>query len=233
MSWTEGIPIFNSRSPPEERRYLYHLSRQLATLALHVDTFAAAVSLVDHCAILMNAHLAKYPRELFQERYQQRALAEDWMSMAAQDRAMRQERDLIGNWMGIAARDAAMTIYHFRSTLKSIRDSVGRCRSLKAKMDMPALKKALDRLEHEFPLAKAMRDAVSHSADNFFTPDHVEKNRTPEGMIISNGMNIGARRLTMTVSGKFLHLDVTTDTLVRLNAIKQDLFDAFRKGCVL
>jgi hypothetical protein len=86
-------------------------------------------------------------------------------------------------------------------------------------------------LGHEFPLAKAMRDAVSHSADHFFTPDNVEKNYTPEGMIMSNVMS--DRRLTMTVRGKLLHLDVTTDTLDRLNAIKQDLFDAFRKACVL
>lgn len=200
MDWMPQIEWELLENDPEAK----HISMQLMSLQTHEDQFASALCLFDHVEQLMVAS-----------------------KEAGHDI---RERAAMAKWLTIAANHAALTIYHFQSTLRSIRDRLQYAQRLAKKVDSKALQDAYDRFHAEFPSWKYVRDWVAHFADKLFKPDDIEEHRPDDGVFIHGTMM--DRSLVFTRAGERMSLDMTSDNLRRLRSIKQDAFLAFQKASV-
>lgn len=193
--------------PAEEREHVRLVCGSLGMLRTHANTFDDAVSLIEHCQQLK---LAMGERIFTAEEMNQRLLNV--------------------NWQMIAARDAAFSMYHFQSSLRSVRDQLRHTPTLRAKVDTKALEASYRRIGEEFPDWKDMRDAIGHWADMLFSNDNI-KQHWPEGPIrIGRSYDPATRRLTMTRNKKQISLDVTTGALERIESIMTDAWAAFCKA---
>lgn len=195
-------PLLDTGEPAAEHVHARHISNQLSGLKSHEDQFASAVALFDHVEALISNN----------------------RSAGGNVR----ERAAMANWMDISANHAALTVYHFQSTLRSIRDQIQYAPTLAAKVDSRKIEAAYNRFPLEFPVWKEVRDWVGHFADKMFKPADIENNLTPDGLLF-HGTLIG-RSLVFTRKGEFIQLDVTEENRQRLRAVKNDAYSAFQKA---
>lgn len=207
MEWS-AVPLINWLEPFEEREAASHICSQLRRLTLHVQTFQAAIELIDHCEELTAAHKASPD-------------SDNWSVRAR-----------FGDWMLITARDAAFTVYHYQSVLRSIRDQLHRAPTLQSKTDTKAIEHAYEQFKADFPSWKSVRDAVGHWADMGFKPEDFEEHRVPGEPFIQSTFDPRTRSLIMTRHKGYRMLAVTEENYRRLVAITQAVFAAFRKAAV-
>lgn len=136
-------------------------------------------------------------------------------------------RARISNWINISAHYAVLTIYHFRSTIFSIQSSIGRCPTHSQKIDTKLIDDALQRFLREFPFCVKIRDGSAHFADKIRSPEKIESAKTPEGPFIHGAMT--GRTITFTANKQYISLDVSEENLEKLQSIKREVYEAFRK----
>ncbi|HEX5182688.1 MAG TPA: hypothetical protein VFW19_05990 [Allosphingosinicella sp.] len=199
------MPNINWVQPEEEREYARHITTQLHMLQFHEGNFRSALSLMDHIEAFWNEALAiQNPFEQLSERARRYA------------------------WLRIPIESAAFSVYHFRSTLCSIRDQLKHAPTLAKKVDSKAIQDAYDRFHAEFPEWKLIRDFIGHFADKMFSPGALDAMRGERGPVMHGG--VSGRRMTFTNAGEYVHFDATAETLERLRSVKQDAYLAFRKA---
>lgn len=202
----EWGPVLNWHyGTPKEQEEGRHLSHQLIFLGSHVGQFQSAVNLVEHCENLISS--VKRPN-----------ISDDGILLI----------DQFSSWKIMAANSAALSIYDFRSCLRSIRDRLHLCPTIARNVDTRMLESTFNQVEIDFPYWKLFRDYVCHFADKIFKPDDIKVNH-PEGTSFFHGVMSG-HRLVFTHLGSQIYLDVTNDNADRLNNIKLRAYEAFRKA---
>lgn len=200
---TNGLPLLAWFQPPEERDDARHIGTQLTMLAFHEERFRSAGELMDHAAQLAT-------------------------TLKPKDHDERRHQDRVQSWRMIAAHAAVLSVYHFRSTLASIRDRLGQCPALAKHVDQKAIEKAFDQIEVDFPHWREVRDGVGHFSDKIFKPADVDAHM-PDKTAFHHGCLVGSN-LIFTRDGKYVAMDLSIQSLEKLVAIKRMVWEAFRKA---
>jgi hypothetical protein len=144
----------------------------------------------------------------------------------------------LSSWQMISARDGAMTIYHFGKVMIGIKSSIKHCPTINNSVDRAKLKSSGRLFNALFPKHEAVRHAVAHSGELANTSEAVSQNAFTgryegPGLTIENASNtmvqdsLQGRLFTTTHEGKILTYEIGQVTLIRLNAVKNELYDAF------
>ncbi|MEO6580546.1 MAG: hypothetical protein ABIN83_05295, partial [Sphingomicrobium sp.] len=132
--------------------------------------------------------------------------------------------------MQMAAHYCVLSVYHFQSTLRSIRHCLGQCPALEKFVDVKVLVAAIARFDNDFPDFKMVRDAVGHYADRLYKPANIAARHHADGEAFTHGTLMG-RKLTFTDDGRYISLEVSGESLEKLALIQFDCFEAFQKAC--
>jgi hypothetical protein len=126
-------------------------------------------------------------------------------------------------WAPIACRDAAMTIWHFQDALDHILSALKRCPPLKTKERERALRSIIGRAKAKFP--EKMRHVTAHLSGHIGTPQARRRNAV-RGVTVQNSW--GGRKITNTVDGREVSLEMSEATVQSLKAIRNSVFSIFR-----
>lgn len=218
MEWR---PTLDWANPLEEREIKHHVDTQIHMLDHYVRHFRRDVTLMDHCEGLVGRLAAE-----------RAAVEKETQDFGGRSMELTHAMHEPWDWMGVAARDAVMNVYHFGSTLKSIRSNAGKAESWRGKFDSARLKGAVARFDDRFPFHAVQRHALAHMADNMRTPEAVQDMWPENGPLmlgVMTGRTYGFNQKDDKGRDHEMRLDVTADTLNDLNEIKQEAWEAFRE----
>jgi hypothetical protein len=171
-------PFFNVAGMPEQERVsTWHLWDLLDDLNAFSADFEAGVRLLEHCRSL---HFTALENDSTDERLKFR-------------------------WLFIPARDAALSLYHFGWVLTtSIPQALGRCPTVRGKLDPDAVKAIRREFQDRFPDYHSLRHAIGHAAELTQSRDSINKNAAKGGSNGSGFMRCNMRdnRLIYTINGK-------------------------------
>lgn len=129
--------------------------------------------------------------------------------------------------MRMAAYFAVLQVYHIRDTLNSIRDTVGRCPTLKPKIDTKLMQNIYDDFEqNKFPELKKVRDGIGHFADRLYSPERIQKHAGEAGFIHGSLL---ARDYVFSDDGKYVSIEISEASYLKLTTIINQFHSAFSK----
>jgi hypothetical protein len=193
--------------PEAEQQVIYHLRDNLSSLGRFVESLRSAVALFDVT-----------PR----------------ISQQQNDDAA---KTLVQEWSFIAARDGAMMIYHFGKVWQVIPALVKQSPLVDRHVNPAELKAVGRAFETSFPTWAAVRKGVAHMGDFSKDAGNVAAHATDDpinvpgmsgqaaGLYVSN--SIFNQTYTATVDGKVVTYEVTSETVSRLEAIRDMVWNIF------
>ena len=199
----DGFPLISWLHPEQERDEARHIVSHLTLLASHENYFRSAGELIDHAA----EYAAGFNPE---------------------NREQGDKHYRIRMWAMIAAHHAAFSIYHFRSSLASIRDRLSQCPELAKKVDRKAIEEAFNQIDKDFPYWREIRDAIGHFSDKIFKPADVDTHKPDDAAFVHG--NLSGYVLTFTRDKKYITLNLSPESLAKLGLIKRRVWGAFRKA---
>ncbi|MGJ8570627.1 MAG: hypothetical protein ACSHXI_08005 [Hoeflea sp.] len=129
-------------------------------------------------------------------------------------------------WCRIAGRDAGIQIFHIGWHLtKSIPDALRFHQYLMEKADHTKLKAARKFFYNSFPGYAQFRHAVGHHAEINQSIKSIARNSSPIGMRCNN---VDRTTIDMTIDGKHLILQMTSQTADKLTSLVKMTFDGFQ-----
>lgn len=191
-----------------ERDAALLLSQNLSTLETHVSQFKDALSLADYCDATRAPHRANDDFN-----------SPDW------GRSLEINRQFI-QWKMLAIRDGAITIYNFAECKQALSKLIGRCPSLKDKLDRDAFSEAGRIFEGAFPDYAHVRLDVAHSGKLFNAPEKRDQHTVPGTKTIIRG-GVTDRTMQSSVNGKMASYSLTGDSLAALEAARDAIYRAY------
>ena len=194
--------------PEAERGAAWHIEMLLSNMDSYVENFHAAISLFV---------IAKTPEAL-----------------------ERTDRYTVAAWRRLAARDGAMTIYHFAKCFEAIKAACHAHPTITGLVDRELVRAATRLFNEKFSSCEEMRDSVAHVADKARPPESLDSHSLKGEHRIPGGLKTGPESSTfisgcfngdtfmMTHEGYLLFYDVTEETLRSLEAVRDQMFQAFQ-----
>lgn len=126
-------------------------------------------------------------------------------------------------WRFIACNECVLELYHLRARFLKIRSVKLRCcPSLSARVDTSRLRSAAKRLDEYFPDIEALRHATAHKGENEAYPEL----HAPNGQYALTGFR-EPDRFSAPYEGRLCQLDITDQSLERINEIVAEFVGAF------
>ena len=132
-------------------------------------------------------------------------------------------REVASRWRWIACNECVLELYQLRSRLEKIPSvKLRSCPSLRPSIDMSRIRSARKRLDECFPDIEALRHATAHKGENEAYPEV----HAPDGKYALSGFR-EPDRYSAPYEGKLRYLDITTQSLERIEEVVGEFFDAF------
>ena len=136
-----------------------------------------AASALQHCLWNLEQFTRAFQSDLALFDYSYARFLDEMKNVTTIEISERRPDDPSKGWMTIAGRDGAMSIYHFGTAMKGVRDGLARCPTLRTKVVHNELRAAIRKFEGRMPVYVDMRDAVAHAADLLLSPEHMREHR--------------------------------------------------------
>jgi hypothetical protein len=125
----------------------------------------------------------------------------------------------------MGAQHAAQTIHKFAEDLKLISTITNRCPSLRASVDAQSFRTARRMFNNYFPGSDKIRHATAHSGEYLYSEAGMRDHSLGQG---SQFNNINGVTLMTAYRGRMLTLDISKETLERLDEIRRLVWNAHR-----
>lgn len=137
-------------------------------------------------------------------------------------------RAVASRWRFVACNECVLELYHLRCRIGKIRTvQLRNCPSLRAHIDSSRMRDAAKKLDEYFPDIEALRHAIAHKGENESHPEV----HAPDGKYALTHLGDGDRFST-PYDGKLCHLDITYESLERINQITEEVLSAFEAAAV-
>lgn len=137
-------------------------------------------------------------------------------------------RDDIRSWKFLAAKECVMQLYHLRERIDKVRSfKIGECPSLSKVIEHEKLRQALKKLNVLFPHIDNLRDAVAHTASIDTNP----RKHATDGKFALVGFR-EEHRFSSPYEGQVYHLDLTKESLGKIERVAELFFSAFVAAAV-
>jgi hypothetical protein len=138
----------------------------------------------------------------------------------------------------VAARAGAMSIYHFVKSIEAINKQIGRCPTLRVRIDHRKKRVANKLLNSRFPRFDAVRHAVAHAGELAKSPEKREVNSVEgpynfAGIEFGKGSKIFFQNMLLdriyanTFKGKVESYEISQATYNALVSVRVRYYDAF------
>lgn len=135
-------------------------------------------------------------------------------------------RSVASRWRFIACNECVMELYHLRARLEKIRSvRLRACPSLHVFIDSSRMRAASKRFDEYFPDIESLRHACAHKGENEAHPEV----HAPDGRYALTGFR-EPDRFSTPYEGQLRYLDITEQSLQRINEIVGEFFGAFGKA---
>ena len=135
-------------------------------------------------------------------------------------------KDTARQWKFIASHECVMQLHHLRERFANIKGfKVHPCQSLKSSINASQMRNATRLLDVYFPHIDKLRHAIAHSGAN----ETNSKEHAPDGQF---GL-VGFReldRFSAPYQGALWQLDLTIESLNKINEVVAEFFGAFIKS---
>ena len=133
-------------------------------------------------------------------------------------------RDAVRSWKFLAANECVMQLYHLKERIKKVKGfKIRECPSLMETIEHAKLRQASKALDDYFPYIDKLRDAVAHTASIDTNP----RKHAPEGEYALVGFRED-HRFSSPYEGKIYHLDLTLESLRRIEEVTDMFLSAFK-----
>lgn len=133
--------------------------------------------------------------------------------------------DTAWHWKFIASHECVMQLHHLRERLEKIKGfKVRSCPSLKNSIDATQMRNATRLLDVYFPHIDKLRHAIAHAGAN----DTNSKEHAPDGQFGLVGFK-ELDKFSAPYQGAIWQLDITTESLDKINEVVSEFFGAFIK----
>ena len=207
--------VWGIRVPGEEREEYNHVLATLSELSRYTLRFWHALQLFDMASTEIQPEIKN--RTPFSDRAK-----------------------TFSGWRFMASRDAAMAVFHFSKALDAFKQGVSGCATLAKVIDHQKFRDARRKFRADFPNFADVRHAVAHVAELRSTPKSREKHTAKGPSTVGSGIIVGAgarvhisegltdRTFTNTYEGKLVTLDITVESLMKLDNVLALIEEAFR-----
>ncbi len=130
-----------------------------------------------------------------------------------------------GGWMQIAARAAASTVYLFHEDIEFIGVNLTHCPTLGGMIDHKVRRAATTKFNRYFPGFAGIRHSGQHYAKLYGTPERMAEHIV--GSIVVTSALVD-RTLQTTFKKKTITLDIASETLTKLEDVRDSYWSAFR-----
>jgi hypothetical protein len=128
-------------------------------------------------------------------------------------------------WLHIAARAAASAIYLFHEDFEFIGKNLTHCPTLGGMIDHKARRAATKKFSQYFPGFAGVRHSGQHHAKLYGTPEKMAENAVGPIIITSAIVN---RTLQASFEKRTVQLDITSETLAKLEDVRNSYWAVFR-----
>jgi hypothetical protein len=133
-------------------------------------------------------------------------------------------RPVARRWRFIACDECVLELYHLRSRLEKVQSVLLRaCPSLRPLINAPKMRGARNLLDDYFPDIEALRHATAHKGENEAHPEV----HAPDGKYALAGFR-EPDRFSAPYQGKLCYLDITEQSLQRVNEVVNEFCEAFQ-----
>lgn len=215
--YCSSLRIANEAFNEEYRPTIRCIDNQLTDVGIYQLAFADALALFDWCVENRHSQLEHI------------------------DRPDEAHRQLLA-WEFIAARAGALTIWDFGHNIHQIAMNLRKCKMLNDLVSNRDLDTVAKMFAKAFPNAEHIRNASAHPADLMWNP-HFQKVNSFDGPLEVNGRAIIAgdpvqthfsgivdSTVVVTIYGKAVSYDLTSQSLKKLDEIRVALFSALQKA---
>ena len=135
-------------------------------------------------------------------------------------------RSVASRWRFVACNECILELYHLRARLEKTRSIKLRlCPSLRPLLDTSMLRSASKRLDEYFPDIEALRHAIAHKGENEAHPEV----HAPDRQFALSGLR-EPDRFSTPYEGQLRYLDITDQSLQRINEVVAEFFSGFARG---
>lgn len=132
-------------------------------------------------------------------------------------------RSIASRWRFVAVDECILELYHLRARLDKVRSvKLKACPSLRDLLGAATMKAASKRLDEYFPDIVALRHATAHRGENEAHPEI----HAPDGGYALSGFR-EPDRFSVAYQGELRYIDITDQSLQRINEVVTDFFSAF------
>jgi hypothetical protein len=185
--------------PPEERNRALFVQNLIMSLGHRCIEFASAIELLDFC-------IQPLQYECYGE--------EHWL-----EEANKRKR-----WESVAANSAASTVYLFYEDMEFLGENLSRCKTLNGMVNHKIKRSATKMFSQLFPGFAGVRHSRLHDAKLYGTPESLWENVAgPE----IHTTDLVGRTITSSFKGKIVRLEVSKETLAKLQDVRDLYWSAF------
>lgn len=212
--------------PPDEREATRHLNHTLSEIGGVVNDFRRTLRLFDLSERRFQEAIIEMRPHHRSPRLPGRALVIGKMKDA-------------GHWCEVAAKDAAMQIHSFALCLDELFAVLSSCPTVRSMFNERGLRAAAKLFHRSFPNSHAIRHGIAHAPElmikKSWGPDHQFSGYRGKANIFNPDANVTGliisflrgRILTCTWKKQIIELEVTNETAVILERIRDDIYAVF------